>query len=67
MILAVLIASIAVAHPLELVAGPGGVARALSNTANDQISDKLIVASVIALGEAGVFAWAARVQARWRG
>jgi hypothetical protein len=66
-ILAVLIASIAVAQPLEVVAGPGGVARALSNTADGQVSGELILASVIAVGEAGALAWAARAQSRWRG
>ncbi len=66
-ILAVLIASIAVAQPLQLVAGPGAVARALSNTADGQVSGKLLLAGAIALGEAGVFAWAARAQARLRG
>ncbi len=34
-ILAVRIASIAVARPLEAVSGPGGVARALANRPND--------------------------------
>jgi hypothetical protein len=66
-ILAVLIASIAVAAPLEVVAGPGGVARALSNTPNDQVSASLVVACAIAFVAAGALGYAARVQSRWRG
>ena len=66
-IVAILIASVAVAKPLEVIGGPGGVARALSNTPNDQVSGSLVAASAVALAEAGMLGYAARVQSRWRG
>jgi hypothetical protein len=66
-ILAVLIASIALARPLEVVAGPGGVARALSNTPDGQVSGQLLAACGIVAAEAGLLGYAARAQSRWRG
>lgn len=66
-VLVVLIGSIAVARPLEVVAGPGGVARALSNTPNGRVSGALIAACAVAVSEAGLLGYAARLQARWRG
>jgi hypothetical protein len=66
-ILAVLIASVAAARPLEIVAGPGGVARALANTPDDQVSGTLVTACAIAAVEAALLGYAARMQARWRG
>jgi hypothetical protein len=66
-ILAVLIASVAVAKPIEVVAGPGGVARALANTPTDQVSATLVAACAIAAAEAAGLGYAVRRQARWRG
>ena len=66
-VLAALIASIAVARPLEVVAGPGGVARALSHTPNGAVSGPLVVALAVAAGEAALLGYGARMQARWRG
>lgn len=66
-ILAVLIGSIALGRQLEVVAGPGGVARALSGAPNDSVSGELIAACAVAACEAGLLGYAARAQARWRG
>jgi hypothetical protein len=66
-ILAVLIASIALARRLEVAAGPGGIARALSNTPNGHVSASLLAACAIAGVETGLLGYAARAQARWRG
>jgi hypothetical protein len=66
-IVAVLIGSIAIARPLEVVAGPGGVSRALSSAPNDAVPGRLIAACVVAAGEAAALGYAARAQSRWRG
>jgi hypothetical protein len=63
----VIIGSIAVARSLEVVAGPGGVERALSNAPNGTVSGGLVAACAVATGEAAVLAYAARARARWRG
>jgi hypothetical protein len=66
-ILAVLIASIAAARRLEVVAGPGGVSRAVLKTPDGQVSGSLLAAWAITAVEAGLLGYAARAQSRWRG
>jgi hypothetical protein len=66
-ILAVLIASIAADRALGVASGPGGVAQALSNTPDNVVSSQVVAACAAALAEAGLLAYGARWQARWRG
>jgi len=66
-ILLVIIGSLALIGPLGVLAGPGGVVHALSQTPRNAISASLAAATVIALIQAIALAYAARAQARWRG
>ena len=66
-VLMTIIGSIALAHPLGAIAGPGAVARALDASPVDAVSGRLAAACVVTLAEAAALAYGARRLARWRG
>ncbi len=59
--------SVALASILGPVAGPGGVAKAVSAAADDQVTARLLLAVALTTAEAALLAIAARRLARWRG
>ena len=61
------IASIALAEPLGIFAGPGAIASALAEAPNNQLTTALATSVVITLAETAVVAFAARRLVRWRG
>jgi len=65
-ILGVIVVSIAVAGPLGVLAGPGGVADALGASPANTITAGLAAASGITLLQAAALAYETRRLARWR-
>jgi len=63
----VVIGSVALAKVAAPIAGPGGVAKAMSKAPDDGVTAALLLAAAITLAEAGLLAYAARWLQRWRG
>jgi small neutral amino acid transporter SnatA (MarC family) len=59
--------SVALGSVAKLIAGPGGVAKAMSAAADNRISTALVATATVAFAEAAILALAARRVARWRG
>ncbi len=66
-VLVTIFCSIALAHPLGAIAGPGAVARALDAAPVDAVSGRLAAACAVTLAEAAALAYGARRLARWWG
>lgn len=65
--LGAVLASVGVGSTLGPLGGPGAVAAALSQTADDHLSAALLLASAVTLVEAWALAFGARRLTRWRG
>ena len=65
--LGLVIASIALAGPLGVFAGPGGIASALAKAPDNHVTAALAASVAITLAETAAVAFAARRLVRWRG
>jgi hypothetical protein len=65
--LGLVFASLALAGPLGVAAGPGAVADALSDAPDDRLTLALAAACAVTLAQAALLALGARRVARWRG
>jgi hypothetical protein len=63
----VVLGSVALGSAAKLIAGPGGVAKAMSAAADNHVSARLVATAAITLAEAAALAVGARRLARWRG